>query len=345
MDSTASPKKKESRVDPVMSEATNGSMGNNKDDDINMTSEESVPPGGSNAYTDGNDDVDMDSQDQSASKNAETEDMKQQREARALELKEKGNEAHKSGRYNEAIDLYQQALEADSTMIACYTNMAAAQMMTGDYAGAAANCEKASEIDPDAVRPYMRGGRAYLCMGDFDKAEKLFTMALVRDPRDKKANEERETSKLTRRRVEKLEELVASKDYSRAIRMADAATKDAPACLRLQLKRIEAKIGAKQYDDAYALTTDLLPKFPSERQLLLLRAKALQYQGNVQSACRHLQEALRYDPDNQDIAKALKLCRKLDNLKQAGNDAFKVSYSDSVFCLFFCAFLCICILT
>eukprot|EP01138_Halocafeteria_seosinensis_P013512 gb/GECG01013800.1/.p1 GENE.gb/GECG01013800.1/~~gb/GECG01013800.1/.p1 ORF type:complete len:571 (+),score=117.18 gb/GECG01013800.1/:1-1713(+) len=280
-----------------------------------------MPSGGTSGDNEG--DISMNSGSSDAPAQEEDEETKRAREERAMELKNKGNEAYKSGRYREAISVYEQALQEDDRILTCYTNMAAAKMMLGDYGGAAQNCEQAIKVDSQAIRPYMRGGRAYLALGDFDKAKSMFTQAMVRDPRDSKASEERNIVDLTRRRLEKVEELVAQKNYSRAIPLAEAAARDAPGCLGLQLKRVEAKIGEKQYDDAYALTTDLLPKFSSDRQLLLLRARALQYQGNVQMAARHLQEALRYDPDNQEIAKALKACRKLDNLKQSGNDAFK----------------------
>lgn len=61
----------------------------------------------------------------------------------------------------------------------------------------------------------------------------------------------------------------------------------------------------------------------SDTKLLVARARILSAQGNATGASKHLQEALRVDPDCAPAARLLKAVRKAEALKSAGNDAFK----------------------
>jgi len=60
-----------------------------------------------------------------------------------------------------------------------------------------------------------------------------------------------------------------------------------------------------------------------DTKLLLLRAQILNQQGNTASAVKHLQEALRIDPDDTAAGRLLKALRKQEALKASGNDRFK----------------------
>jgi len=112
-------------------------------------------------------------------------------------------------------------------------------------------------------------------------------------------------------------------NWSRASALCQAAVRQAPAFFPLRLLLIQCLLGKGDYDTAYALTTDVLPQHPRNSKLLHLRARALYLQGQFASAIKHLQEALRCDPDNTPCAKDIKMIRKLERGKQAGNDAFK----------------------
>ena len=62
--------------------------------------------------------------------------------------------------------------------------------------------------------------------------------------------------------------------------------------------------------------------WPLSRLLSHTHVTSLHTQGNFPSAIKHLQEALRNDPDNSACAKDIKMIRKLERGKQAGNTAF-----------------------
>jgi tetratricopeptide (TPR) repeat protein len=135
-----------------------------------------------------------------------------------------------------------------------------------------------------------------------------------------------------------------------------------PACYELHAARARALAGLKRHDEAYAVTTELMTgkatpasgsasggaggaaggagggssstaggdisaaaaaRGGGDPKLLLLRAQILNQQGNTGSAVKHLQEALRIDPDDTAAGRLLKALRKQESLKASGNDHFK----------------------
>lgn len=78
--------------------------------------------------------------------------------ANAEKLKAAGN-THMSGKnYAAAIESYTQAIALDPTNAIYYSNRSAAYSSQGEYALAAADAEKALEVDPSFVRAYHRLG-------------------------------------------------------------------------------------------------------------------------------------------------------------------------------------------
>lgn len=91
----------------------------------------------------------------------------------------------------------------------------------------------------------------------------------------------------------------------------------------IKLLRGEALIGCERYDEAFAALTQLMRTNSSSPDLLFLRARCLYYQGEFPSAIKHLQQALRSDPDNSKFMKEIKRIRSLENSKEEANNAFK----------------------
>ncbi|OMJ71882.1 hypothetical protein SteCoe_29797 [Stentor coeruleus] len=60
----------------------------------------------------------------------------------AMDLKEKGNEFYKQGKYRNAIAKYEEALENKKDMMVLYTNCAIAKLRIEDYDGAIKDCSK-----------------------------------------------------------------------------------------------------------------------------------------------------------------------------------------------------------
>ncbi|RZC65203.1 hypothetical protein C5167_008893 [Papaver somniferum] len=113
---------------------------------------------------------------------------------RAEELKVLANEAFKGNKYNQAIDLYTQAIEINSQNGVYYANRAFAHTKLEEYGSAIQDATKAIEVDPKYSKAgcfslgckggYYRRGAAYLAMGKFKDALKDFQQVKKICPND-----------------------------------------------------------------------------------------------------------------------------------------------------------------
>ncbi|GBP70060.1 Protein unc-45 homolog B [Eumeta japonica] len=89
-------------------------------------------------------------------------------------LKNKGNEAFKSEKYDEALSLYSKAIslaEKDSRELAIYLkNRAAVYLKINDYDNAIKDCDRALEIVPEDPKALFRRAQALEFLGRFEEA-------------------------------------------------------------------------------------------------------------------------------------------------------------------------------
>ncbi|KAL2496683.1 Serine/threonine-protein phosphatase 5 [Forsythia ovata] len=104
--------------------------------------------------------------------------------SRAEELKLLANEAFKAHKYSQAIDLYTQAMEANSENAVYWANRAFAHTKLEEYGSAIQDATKAIEIDPKYSKGYYRRGAAYLGLGKFKEALKDFQQVKKLCPND-----------------------------------------------------------------------------------------------------------------------------------------------------------------
>ncbi|KAK7582486.1 hypothetical protein V9T40_013931 [Parthenolecanium corni] len=97
-------------------------------------------------------------------------------------LKEKGNEALKLEKYDEAIKFYTQAINLDSINHVLYSNRSAAYCKCGKFQEALADAEKTVSLKPDWAKGYSRLGSAFHSLGQFEKAAEAYEKGLQFDP-------------------------------------------------------------------------------------------------------------------------------------------------------------------
>ncbi|KAL2476614.1 Serine/threonine-protein phosphatase 5 [Abeliophyllum distichum] len=104
--------------------------------------------------------------------------------SRAEERKLLANEAFKAHKYYQAIDLYTQAIEANSENAVYWANRSFAHTKLEEYGSAIQDATKAIEIDPKYSKGYYRRGAAYLGLGKFKEALKDFQQVKKLCPND-----------------------------------------------------------------------------------------------------------------------------------------------------------------
>jgi DnaJ family protein C protein 7 len=150
----------------------------------------------------------------------------------------------------------------------------------------------------------------------------MYTQALLRDPRNATALEERRLAELTAARVARARDALAAGDARRAAALLAPAAEAAPASADVALLRAEAALATGDLDAAQSVTATVLARFGPSTRVLVLRARVLHRQGNTASAIRHLQEGLRHDPDSAELAAALRPLKRLETRREEGNAAF-----------------------
>lgn len=111
--------------------------------------------------------------------------------------------------------------------------------------------------------------------------------------------------------------------FSQAVQCFDGALQVCTGSNAIKLARGEALIGCERYDEAFAALTQLMRTDAGSPDLLFLRARCLYFQGEFPSAIKHLQQALRSDPDNSKFMREIKRIRSLENSKEDANNSFK----------------------
>jgi stress-induced-phosphoprotein 1 len=101
--------------------------------------------------------------------------------AAAEELKQKGNKAFSEKDYQNAVNYFSQAIEAEPSHV-IYSNRSAAYCSMKDYENAVKDAEKAIEICPNWSKGYGRLGAAYYGLNDLEKAEKAYEKGLEVEP-------------------------------------------------------------------------------------------------------------------------------------------------------------------
>jgi len=102
-------------------------------------------------------------------------------EARAVGLKDQGNELMKQNKYEEAIEKYTAAIDITPNPI-FYCNRAAAFSKIQNHDGAVSDSKDALKLDPNYSKAYARMGFAYLNMNQFKDAEEAYSAACRLDP-------------------------------------------------------------------------------------------------------------------------------------------------------------------
>ncbi|CCH60196.1 hypothetical protein TBLA_0C03950 [Henningerozyma blattae CBS 6284] len=104
--------------------------------------------------------------------------------AKALEFKNRGNDAIKTQDYPGAIELYTEAIKLDDTVSIYFSNRAMGHLKMDNFQSGINDCDKALEIDPKNIKAYHRRGMSYIGLLEFKNAQKDLKIVLASKPND-----------------------------------------------------------------------------------------------------------------------------------------------------------------
>jgi len=289
------------------SSSPESSKDGNADEDSEMSEEENED---SEAENDG------------SSETAEQESLASQKDL-ASAWKESGNQYYRAQNYRKAAEEYSRAIEADPMVAGLYLNRAAAYLMLKDFQRTVADCDKAIELDQSSSKAYFRKAKALAAKGNFEGALSCYQMGLIREPDAVAVRKERDDLKLLQDKAQVIQKLIDQKSLARALAFLDQILSTATHANTFKILKLQVLVQLNKYEDAYAYSSELIKQDVSDRSLLFLRARSLYFMGNFEGAIKHLQQALRGDPDNREAQAELKRVRILSRQKTEGDDAFK----------------------
>lgn len=112
--------------------------------------------------------------------------------------KHAGNAAFKAGNFDEAVEQFTKAIEADSTNHVLYSNRSGAHAAKGSFTEALLDANKCIELKGDWAKGHSRRGAAYFGLKNWPQAQAAYEKGLELDPSSEVMKEELEKVKLRR---------------------------------------------------------------------------------------------------------------------------------------------------
>ncbi|XP_055349067.1 serine/threonine-protein phosphatase 5-like [Paramacrobiotus metropolitanus] len=114
-------------------------------------------------------------------------EVSEENRLKAEQLKDEGNELFKQGHYEQAVELYSQAIDWNPSVAAYYANRSFAYLRFELFGSALEDASKAVKLDPKYLKGYYRRAAAQMALGRLKQALKDFETVAKRVPGDKDA--------------------------------------------------------------------------------------------------------------------------------------------------------------
>mmetsp|Transcript_25499 Transcript_25499/g.25746 ORF Transcript_25499/g.25746 Transcript_25499/m.25746 type:complete len:494 (-) Transcript_25499:221-1702(-) len=249
------------------------------------------------------------------------------------ELKAQGNAKYKEKDYNGAVGLYTEALGVDSGNASLYLNRAAAYLMLLQYKEASEDCNKAISIDAKLPKAYFRLGTALKGLGQINEAITSIDSGLLLDPLNTTAASEKNNLLLIIQQLNRAETFLQQKQYRQALIQIDSLLSNLGSNIyKLNMMKLRTLVELHRPEEALNLSNIIIRTANAgDIDLLKLRAQSLYLLNDMQNAIKHLQQAMRADPDNTELRLFLRKIKEMEEQKEIGNNAFKSgNYQDAI---------------
>jgi DnaJ family protein C protein 7 len=243
--------------------------------------------------------------------------------SQAEELKSEGNTKYAAGEYQEAVDLYTEAIAVCPAAHSApfYGNRSAAYLMLKNWIKAMEDSQTAIKLDPTFAKGWHRIHKIQIAQGHYDAALQTLTEMTAKTP-IKAAKKDIDEIKAAQDQFKQLQQSMENKSYSSVLYQAEKLLDKSPASVPIQVMKCDAMLQLKQFEKAKALSTELYKSEPRNADVLRVRGLAMYYTSNIEMAQKHFSEVLRFDPDNTKCFALFKMIKALEKAKARGNELF-----------------------
>ena len=193
------------------------------------------------------------------------------------------------------------------------------------YRDAEADCNKAISIDDKNAKYYFRKATALKGLGQIESAIKTYNDGLACDPKSETAKKDLELLVTAKTELPMLKSMVEQGKNRDVLTRVDSFIKSMGSNFRdLNLLKIECLINLYRVEDAYNLSNSMMRTVgQGDVELLGLRARCFFTMGDIDNAFKHLQQAVRSDPDNTKIRGEYRKVKAIEESKSTGDSAFR----------------------
>lgn len=247
--------------------------------------------------------------------------------------KEDGNNKYRAKDYKGSLTAYSKAIELDPENPAYYSNRAAAYLMNLQFSEAVKDCDRVIALAPATAKAHFRRATALKSQGKIEEALTSLSDGLAHDPTNSVALNDVKSLSDAKQKLTATKQLMEQKKFRQALPQIDALLHQLGSSVwELNLMKVEALLELQRMQDAYNLTNMLMRTSSHvDVQLLRLRARCLYDMGDLENAVKHLQQALRSDPDNTEVRTWYRKLREIEDNKSRGATAYAAGlYQEAV---------------
>ncbi len=275
--------------------------------------------------------------------------QEQQQFALAMSFKEEANSQFASGDFTRARDLYTKALaaleehpstnsanskERMALQAALYCNRAATLFQMQQFYSCIDDCAKAIELDPSYIKAYVRQGRAYIQLGQFDRACATLQQGCQQQQEEVPSSSATRPSTMLTRELTQAQALLQSWQLGlQQLERGEYASAKATfgALLRTTTKSIvvlyhaaKADLAMGLVDSVLRLSLQILQQDSHATEGFHLRGLGMFLMGNddneLEQGIQLLRQAIRLNPDDEDIKTHLRQCTKIKGMIMTARD-------------------------
>ncbi|XP_022975917.1 TPR repeat-containing thioredoxin TTL1-like [Cucurbita maxima] len=246
-------------------------------------------------------------------------------------LKSMGNEAYKKGKYEEALALYNRAIDLDSENAVYYSNKGAALIGLNRLMEAIEECKKALKIQPSYQRAHQRLATIYLRTGEPEKAldhmEQSGSYSDINDMNKARALQSCLSRCIEARKLQEWDTLFKETNY--------AISSVSCSAYKLYALQAEALLKLHRHLEAYSIyqkgqtlmANTLTKSFSLSDSALILSIEAQVYMtmGRFEEAVEAAEKSTQLDPTNREASRVAKWAKFISSARLRGNLLFKES--------------------
>jgi DnaJ family protein C protein 7 len=235
--------------------------------------------------------------------------------------KEGGNQLYKVRKYQQAIELYTEAIQLCPDSPAYYGNRSDCYMMLYQYRLALEDAKRAVALDCSFAKGYIRIAKCSLALGEPTAVRNAFSAVRELSMTNSAILPEVQKLHTVMRFDIEGKKAYQQQDYKKALYFIGRILENVP-CTRYKLQKAGCLTLLGQYQEAQNIANDILHIDERNVDAIYMRGVCLYHQGNMEQAFNHFKLALHLAPNHGGAMFNYKRVKAFIKRMEEGNEAY-----------------------